>query len=117
MRTLLSLTLSLLLTAPALAAPHHKAAPAPAPAAPAAPQYDQPKCAPQATMAGALLEKYQEKPSAYGLSKSNTVTIIYASEAGTWTEVVLMPSGMACVVDVGDNWTLKAPESKGDGGA
>ena len=56
-----------------------------------------------------LLDQFDERPVAVGLSRSGTLMTLFAAPDGrTWTSVVTGPTGQACVVDVGQGLELKA---------
>jgi len=63
------------------------------------------QCAPREQIAQTLASNYHEKPAGMGVSATGALTVIFASPAGTWTAVAVKPSGLACVLDVGDGWT------------
>jgi hypothetical protein len=51
--------------------------------------------------------KYQEKISAYGLSKQKNKVEIFVSKAGTFTILATRADGISCILAVGDNWELE----------
>ncbi len=48
-----------------------------------------------------LKGKYQEAPVSRGLARSGNVYEVFASPAGTWTIIVVLPNGKACFVAEG----------------
>ncbi len=57
-----------------------------------------------------LGNKYGEQPAGMGLSHANSMVEVFASEeTGTWTILITMPSGQACLVAAGEFWEA-APE-------
>ena len=63
------------------------------------------QCAPREQVVQHLASDYNEKPVGMGLSASGALVVMFASPAGTWTAVMVSPTGAACVADVGDGWT------------
>ena len=63
------------------------------------------QCAPREQVVQHLASDYNEKPVGMGLSASGALVMMFASPAGTWTAVMVSPTGAACVADVGDGWT------------
>lgn len=62
-------------------------------------------CGDRAKLIEGLKKRYKEVPVALGISQRNTEAIeIFASEAGTWTVVMTMSSGVACVMAAGHSW-------------
>ncbi len=52
-----------------------------------------------------LKKRYKEVPVALGISQKSTEALeIFASEAGTWTAVMTMSSGVACIMAAGNSW-------------
>ena len=52
-----------------------------------------------------LAEKYGETRQGIGLGRNNGVMEIYASdETGTWTILVTLPSGQACLITAGESF-------------
>jgi hypothetical protein len=64
-------------------------------------------CAEYGDMKQVLDGKYQEKLSAFGLSKQQDKVEIYVSKAGTFTILATRADGVSCIVAVGDNWELE----------
>ena len=63
------------------------------------------KCGDRAKLIQALKDRYKEVPVALGLSQKSTEAFeIYASEAGTWTVIMTMSNGVACVMAAGHSW-------------
>ncbi|QDL90959.1 hypothetical protein FDP22_03635 [Paroceanicella profunda] len=56
-----------------------------------------------------LAEKYGETRQSMGLQRDQGVIEIFASqESGTWTILMTMPNGMACLVAAGEAWDGQA---------
>jgi hypothetical protein len=67
-------------------------------------------------VASELARQFAERPHAMGLAEDATVMELYASDKGTWTLTVTLPSGMTCLVAAGDNFESLQPAqvAKGD---
>jgi hypothetical protein len=64
-------------------------------------------CKPWQELAKELGHRYAERPVALGLQSNGNLLQVFASEAtGTWTLVTMHPSGMACLIGVGDSWEM-----------
>ncbi len=61
-------------------------------------------CAPRDTIIQKLTSQFKETRRSYGLQQSSGVYEVFASEAGTWTITMTSPSGMTCVLAVGEAW-------------
>lgn len=61
-------------------------------------------CLPQADLYATLSAEYNEAPQMQGLSGDGKLMQLWASEAGTWTLIVITPQGQACVVGVGGDF-------------
>lgn len=87
------------------------------PAAPARAQAAMPgqagaMCGRRAEVVDRLHVKYGETRRGYGLQRGEAVVEVYASDAtGTWTIIVSMPDGLACLVAAGENWAIPPVES------
>ena len=64
----------------------------------------QQRCAPRPQMLLLLEERRSETRRAIGLTSAATVMELYASETGSWTLVVTMPSGLTCQVASGSDF-------------
>lgn len=52
-----------------------------------------------------LASKYGETRQSIGLNHNNGVLEVFASdETGTWTILITMPTGMACLLAAGESW-------------
>ena len=64
----------------------------------------------------ALAARYDEAPRASGLMQGGQLLIITASEAGTWTALVVTPEQLACMAASGEGFGLtEAPKPGVDG--
>lgn len=62
-------------------------------------------CGNRAAIVERLDSKYGEQPAGMGLSNSNSMVEVFASEeTGTWTILITMPSGQTCLVAAGEYW-------------
>ncbi len=52
-----------------------------------------------------LGNKFNETQRSFGLQGDRRVLELYASPNGTWTAILTMPGGKACVVASGEAWT------------
>jgi hypothetical protein len=64
-------------------------------------------CAKYDDLKQAISGRYQEKISAYGLSKQKDKVEIFVSKAGTFTILATRADGLSCILAVGDNWELE----------
>jgi hypothetical protein len=64
-------------------------------------------CAPSASIAAMLLEKYGERPAYAGIADNNTPTLIFTNpKTGSFTITIRRPGGLACLMTAGDSWTV-----------
>ena len=77
-------------------------------------QAQTPPCAPRDAMVASLGSMYAEEATGRGLSNEGHMVEIYTSSDGsTWTLIMIMPNGMACVTGTGKGWrTVKLPVKK-----
>lgn len=61
-------------------------------------------CGPRPVIAETLATEFGETPVATGVAASGARVEIFAAASGSWTLVVLMPTGLACVVAAGEGW-------------
>ena len=63
---------------------------------------------------GQLAKKYGEAPVAIGVTnKGGLVEVLTTSDGNTWTIIVSMPNGTACMVAAGEGWrTMKHDDTK-----
>ena len=72
-------------------------------------------CGDRAKLIEGLERRYKETPVALGISqKSTEVLEIFASEAGTWTAIMTMSSGVSCIMAAGHSWGM-SPDATGQG--
>lgn len=66
-------------------------------------------CGHHDAIAGALNAKYGESMAAQGLQSSTRLFEVWRStESGSWTILVVLPNGLACVMATGVAWTEEA---------
>lgn len=86
-------------------------APAPAAAQGATPAQGA-TCGARAEVVSRLKARYGETRRGYGLQRGQAVVEVYASaETGSWTIIMSMPNGLACLVAAGENWAAPAAEA------
>jgi hypothetical protein len=62
-------------------------------------------CGDPDALAARLAVKFQEAPTASGADAAGNKLTIYSNpDTGTWTAVLAMPGGAACIVSSGDGW-------------
>lgn len=57
-----------------------------------------------------LKTQFSEFPVSRGVDSEGNLVTTFASESGTWTIVVLLPSGPACIVSSGEGFENIKPE-------
>lgn len=62
------------------------------------------KCAPRPVVLKKLSETYGESRQSIGLSGGNQVVEMFASDSGSWTIVVTLPSGISCITAAGQSF-------------
>jgi len=61
-------------------------------------------CAPHADVLDHLANSFSESRRAIGLNSNNTVMELFASESGSWTIIITLPSGMTCLAAAGEGF-------------
>jgi hypothetical protein len=75
-----------------------------------------PQCAERTSVLAQLAGKFGETRRAIGLSASNTVMEMHASDAsGSWTITVTLPNGMTCLVASGQGYEAVVEELPANG--
>lgn len=69
----------------------------------------EPLCGPHTDVASGLREAYDENMVAQGLTSAGVLIEVFASGSGTWTLVLVTPSGVSCLVSHGEGWRQTAP--------
>ena len=62
-----------------------------------------------------LANRYQEEPAALGMIDNGNVLEVLTSPDGSWTILVTMPNGQACLVTSGEGWVTIPRAAKGPG--
>ena len=75
-----------------------------------------PRCAVRSTVVTELADRYRESRKGIGMAANNGVLEVFASDAGSWTITVTLPSGMTCLLATGQGWEALADElpARGD---
>ena len=68
------------------------------------PAVAQQACGERAKFMNKLEEVFAERPIAMGLTEKGAVLEVFASQQGSWTFLITMPSGLSCVVASGQSW-------------
>ena len=63
-------------------------------------------CGPREQLVKLLADQYKEDPVGMGLSQPGQILEVFASSNGSWTMVMTMPDGRACLIAAGDNWEM-----------
>ncbi|MCB5176050.1 hypothetical protein [Microvirga lenta] len=66
----------------------------------------QTSCGPRDQLVKVLSEQYKESPVSIGLAQPGRVVEVFASSSGTWSMVMTMPNGTACMIAAGENWEM-----------
>jgi hypothetical protein len=75
-------------------------------AAGSSPAIAQSACGPREQLVKLLADQYKEDPVGMGLSQPGQVLEVFASSNGSWTMVMTLPDGKACMIAAGDNWEM-----------
>jgi len=73
----------------------------------------QASCGPRHQIVKLLSDRYKEDPVGIGLARPGQVLEVFASQAGTWSMVMTMPDGKACLIAAGENCEMMT-KIKGD---
>lgn len=72
-------------------------------------------CGPRERIVAQLTDRHGETRRAVGLQQNMQVMELYANdETGSWTIIVAMPTGVACLVSAGEEFHLSAPVAPGE---
>ncbi len=61
-------------------------------------------CNDRSVLVDGLKNGYSEEPIFIGLVSNSSVIEVFASEKGTFTIIVTLPSGASCIVTTGQEW-------------
>lgn len=69
-------------------------------------------CADRSLVTDRLTKNYGETFAGGGLRNSESIFEVWKSdESGTWTIIMTMPNGLACVMAAGTDWRTALPET------
>ncbi len=71
-------------------------------------------CAPRAALVNGLIEGYGERQVARGLTLGGALFEVHAGDAGSFTVLLSGPSGVSCLIVVGEAWQLVPVPPPGD---
>lgn len=72
-------------------------------------------CGTHDAIASALATKYGESMAAQGLQSSTRLYEVWRSnQSGSWTILMVLPNGTACVMATGFSWIEEEPELPGN---
>ena len=77
---------------------------------PFSPAIAQQVCGERDRFTNKLENTYAERPIAMGLTEKGAVLEVFASQRGSWTFLITLPSGLTCVVASGQSWETLATE-------
>ena len=81
----------------------------------ALPAAAQPACAERNTVLDHLSAKYSEAPVALGLANNGgVIEVLTTNNGSTWTIIITMPNGKACMIAAGEGWQATEAERKVD---
>lgn len=75
----------------------------------------QPQCGEHKEAVDYLSSKYGERLAGQGITAGNSVLELYTSATGSWTMLLILPSGKACLAGSGEDWEAIAPDGKPPG--
>jgi hypothetical protein len=70
-------------------------------------------CAPRSEVSAVLQEQHREAVAAIGVTSNGAVLELWTSSEGdSWTVVVTLPSGSACILAAGEAWQDVLPSPR-----
>ncbi len=69
-------------------------------------------CAERAQVVSALQHEFEEAQVASGLTPSGQLLEVFASDKGSWTVLLSMPTGKSCMIATGDAWNSEKKASQ-----
>ncbi|MCA8929510.1 MAG: hypothetical protein KDC18_15710 [Alphaproteobacteria bacterium] len=66
-------------------------------------------CGPRPEVVAQLAGRHDERQVAFGLARSGQVMELWAGPAGGWTLLATLPSGLTCLVAVGERLDVRPP--------
>ena len=73
-----------------------------------------PQCGPSEAVSKLLSEKFKERPIGTGVTTTGALLVVWSGPSGSWSIVVHMPNGGACIVSSGDGWRVVPVQDEGD---
>jgi hypothetical protein len=70
-------------------------------------------CAERDAILAQLAKRYQEAPMGLGVSNGVLVELVVNEDTGSFTLLLVQPSGKACLLASGDGWRFLPPELVG----
>lgn len=61
-------------------------------------------CGERSTIMAQLKGSFDEKPTAFGTTGEGAVVELMTSKTGTWTLMLSLPNGRACLIATGEDW-------------
>lgn len=61
-------------------------------------------CGERAAIMAQLKGGFDEKPTAFGTTGEGAIVELMTSEKGTWTLMLSLPNGRACLIATGEDW-------------
>ncbi len=61
-------------------------------------------CGERTEIMAQLKGSFDEKPTAFGTTGEGAVVELMTSESGTWTLLLSLPNGRACLIATGEDW-------------
>ncbi len=61
-------------------------------------------CGEHSEVVSKLEKGHSEKPVSMGLASNGAVIEVFASESGTFTIIMTLPTGMSCLMAAGEDW-------------
>tara|TARA_R110002096_G_scaffold403018_1_gene600511 strand:- start:971 stop:1273 length:303 start_codon:yes stop_codon:yes gene_type:complete len=73
-----------------------------------------PPCGQRSDIVGQLAERHGEQRVALGLAQNGQVMELWVGPEGGWTLLASLPTGVSCVVAVGEQLQLTQPQAPAD---
>lgn len=67
-------------------------------------------CEMRAKITKTLKKEYAELPISAGLDNAGRMIEVFASEKGSWTILITMPTGVSCLMATGESWMRRELE-------
>jgi hypothetical protein len=69
-------------------------------------------CAERDQVVNALQHDFEETQVASGLTPAGQLLEVFASEKGTWTAILSLPTGKSCMIANGEGWNAEKKASQ-----